>query len=227
MTSSYHPNSLGGEDARSKHFSQSDTYYDSRYDSSPRAASSDYPRSYYPAHRGRSRRRRPSSIISSDSSSDSPSPLRTRSRSRRRHHRPRSVSRRRHTEDVATKEEKSWYNKKSLWTGLATIATIASLVPSAMAVKQTGRSARATEKSAAAVTKSARATLQSANATKMSAGASMLGARAAINSGVAQGHMDFDGRYTGPATHMSARKAIDNGGYPPPLQRAVGMTRLS
>lgn len=89
-----------------------------------------------------------------------------------------------------SKKDKEWYHKKTLWSGLATVATVAALLPSAVSAKASvdaahasGRAARASEKSARQVTKSARAS-------EISAMGSIMSARAATNSSIAQGHMD-------------------------------------
>lgn len=146
--------------------------------------------------RGRPQQSRPS--LDSQYSYDSQSTSRTRSRSRPDYHqhRPSSsladdpirASRSRSVREE--KKTKDWYHKKTLWTTLATVATVAALVPSTVSAKASrdaahasGRAARASEKSAQQVTKSARAS-------EVSAMGSIMSARAVTNSSIAQGHMD-------------------------------------
>ncbi|KAF2851307.1 hypothetical protein T440DRAFT_478757 [Plenodomus tracheiphilus IPT5] len=149
-------------------------------------------RDEYEPTRGRSQYRRPSP--ESRESSYSPSRSRSRSRSQTReveHYRHQPPPLPSITATVRDdKKDKEWYHKKTLWTGLATVATVAALLPSTISAKASvdaahasGRAARASEKSALQVTKSARAS-------EISAMGSIMSARAVTNSCLAQGHMD-------------------------------------
>lgn len=140
---------------------------------------------YEPDARGRPLYTRPepvsreSSVSSTRSRSDSISDYRNHERHHSGMPRP-----------TPSKKDKEWYHKKTLWSGLATVATVAALLPSAVSAKASvdaahasGRAARASEKSARQVTKSARAS-------QISAMGSMISARAVTNANIAQGHQD-------------------------------------
>ncbi|KAF2824569.1 hypothetical protein CC86DRAFT_408640 [Ophiobolus disseminans] len=122
----------------------------------------------------------------SRSTSHSPSRSRSRSRSHSRSRDYPPYPPHRHT-SPSKDTDKHFYQKKTLWTGLATLATVAALLPTTISAKASidsahasGRAARASEKSAQCVAKSVRA--------------SELSARAAVSSSFAQGHMDEWGR---------------------------------
>ena len=93
--------------------------------------------------------------------------------------------------------DKPWFKKKTVWTTVASLATVAALVPSAM-------SATASIDAAHSASRAARNTKRAAAAGEQSARASMLSARAVNNTTIAQGHQDRYGRYTGPARHAHA-----------------------
>jgi hypothetical protein len=103
---------------------------------------------------------------------------------------------------------------------MATLATVASLVPTTRAANASVRASEASQKSADASIRSARAGERSARAGERSAGAGEKSARAVINTTVAAGHMDPLGRYTGPQKHAQiedgrgsgGRRAIEYGG---------------
>jgi hypothetical protein len=97
--------------------------------------------------------------------------------------------------DNAEKKDKPWFKKKTVWTTVASLATVAVLVPSTM-------SANASVEAASAATRAAKSTRRAAVAGESSARASYLSARAVNNTCIAQGHQDYFGRYTGPGQHV-------------------------
>ncbi|KAF1999011.1 hypothetical protein P154DRAFT_437973 [Amniculicola lignicola CBS 123094] len=133
--------------------------------------------------RSRNRNHTPTSRDSSSSSSRS----RSRSRSRRQHRRRIS------SPDYDRGEGKPWYQKKSMWTGLATLATVAALLPSGISAKASRDAASASTRAARASEKSAREVKKSARASELSAIGSLTSARAVVSSSMAQGHMDTNG----------------------------------
>ncbi|KAF7192200.1 hypothetical protein HII31_06586 [Pseudocercospora fuligena] len=175
------------------------------------------------------------SRIPSQRSSRSPSPRRSgdrdrygprrrryssRSRSRSRSPPPRRRDSRVNFAPTPEKEEKPWYKKKTLWATLASVATIASIVPitysahgSLSSAKGSNRSADASHRAADSVEKSAKAAIRSADAAEQSADASSRAAiaalrsasavekstKCAIHTAMANGHMDADGNYVPPA----------------------------
>lgn len=102
--------------------------------------------------------------------------------------------------------EKPWFKKKTLWATVASIASVASVVAVSLSTRATTQSAKATTESAKATRKSARATMHAATAAHRSADASTriadgndLSTKAVVNTAVANGHMDHQGRYLGPS----------------------------
>ncbi|TLD36046.1 hypothetical protein E2P81_ATG02935 [Venturia nashicola] len=174
--------------------------------------------------RARERRRERDSrhhLPPSPPSSREPSRERSRSRPSSRRDSSRGYSSRRYsrgtsrtrTPPAPEPEEKPWFKKKTLWASVATLATVASLVP-------TTRAANASVRASEASQKSANASVRSARAGERSAEAGMASARAVTNTTVAAGHMDALGRYTGPAKNAmiedgrpsGGRRAIEYGG---------------
>ncbi|KXS98900.1 hypothetical protein AC579_7208 [Pseudocercospora musae] len=87
------------------------------------------------------------------------------------------------------KQDKPWYKKKTLWATLASVATIASIVPitysahgSLSSAKGSNRSADASHRAADSVEKSARAAMRSADASHRAADSVEKSSRAAIRS---------------------------------------------
>ncbi|KAE9973217.1 hypothetical protein EG328_004500 [Venturia inaequalis] len=188
--------------------------------------------------RARERRRERDSrhhLPPSPPSSREPSRERSRSRPSSRRDSSRAPSSRRSSRGASRvsvartpePEEKPWFKKKTLWASVATLATVASLVPTTRAANASVRASEASQKSADASVRSARAGERSARAGERSAGAGERSAgageqsaRAATNTTVASGHMDPLGRYTGPAKNamiedgrrIGGRRAIEYGG---------------
>ncbi|KXT01964.1 hypothetical protein AC578_6553 [Pseudocercospora eumusae] len=113
----------------------------------------------------------------------------SRSRSRSRTPPPRRRDSRVNFAPTPEKEDKPWYKKKTVWATLASVATIASIVPitysahgSLSSAKGSNRSADASHRAADAVEKSARAAVRSADAAEQSADASGKAAIAALRS---------------------------------------------
>ncbi|KXS98896.1 hypothetical protein AC579_7208 [Pseudocercospora musae] len=142
--------------------------------------------------------------IPSQRSSRSPSPRRSGDRDRygprRRRYSSRSRSRSRSPPSrrrdsrvnfapTPEKQDKPWYKKKTLWATLASVATIASIVPitysahgSLSSAKGSNRSADASHRAADSVEKSARAAMRSADASHRAADSVEKSSRAAIRS---------------------------------------------
>jgi len=153
---------------------------------------------------------------SRDSRSSSKEKSRDRSRERRRRAR-RSVDM---SKEKDEEEEKPWYKKKTVWTTVATLATVASLAPAIKSSKASAEAAVASQRSARASSKSAKAVQKSAEASIRSADASMRSAIATTNSAIAQGHQDEYGRLVAkparPAGSMygSSAGSVASGGSP-------------
>lgn len=90
--------------------------------------------------------------------------------------------------------EKPWFKKKTLWAGVATVATVLALLPASVSAKGSREAAHASEKAAEASKRSANAVEKSANAV--------------VKSSIAQGHMDEKGRYNGPKENLSDPKSL-------------------
>lgn len=132
-----------------------------------------------------------------------------RSTSARREHAPlgsRSSCRSSHADDSGDGDDeviteiKPWFKKKTLWTGVATVATVLALVPASVSAKGSREAAAASMAAARASKKSATASSRSANAVEKSA-------NAAVGSSMAQGHIDERGYYTGSRDHFGKGKA--------------------
>lgn len=102
-------------------------------------------------------------------------------------------------EGNTTTEVKPWFKKKTLWTGVATMATVLALVPASVSAKGSREAAAASMAAARASKKSATASTRSANAVEKSA-------NAAVGSSMAQGHIDERGHYTGSRDHFGKGK---------------------
>ncbi|EME80542.1 uncharacterized protein MYCFIDRAFT_78250 [Pseudocercospora fijiensis CIRAD86] len=132
-------------------------------------------------------------------------------------------------EPTPVKEPKAWYKKKTLWASLASVASIAALVPiaysahgSLSSAKGSNRSADASHRAADAVEKSSKAAIRSADAAEHSAEASEKAAVAALRSAsaveksskatvltaMANGHMDAEGNYIPPAKPKAIQAPI-------------------
>lgn len=180
-----------------------------------------------PSPRGRNRTlsRVPSSRASSERSRrSSPQRERTQSSPRTRSRerlRPRPRRRRRYSDEYSrspsprrrsSREEeydrmpaelKPWFKKKTLWATIGTLAGVASVVATGISAQATNRSAMATQQSAKATKAAANASHRSADASTRIANISEHSTRAAINTAVASGHQDHQGRYMGPLPQPS------------------------
>lgn len=193
--------------ARSRRF-ESDSSPPSSYVSSY-TPSSPRPRPPSPDHHHRRRRRQQHREVDNGSDSLSSDTVRERpgrrTRERREEHRPRREARDRDgdarrasvfsSEDLRhpghpdAGDDKPWFKKKTLWASVATVATVAALLPASF-------SAKGSREAASASQEAARASKRSADAVEKSA-------KAVVNTSIAQGHQDAKGRYAGPKEHLS------------------------
>ncbi|KAF2169900.1 hypothetical protein M409DRAFT_52381 [Zasmidium cellare ATCC 36951] len=107
--------------------------------------------------------------------------------------------------DYKGKPEKPWFKKKTFWTTIASIASVASVAAVSLSTQATRESAQATKRSAKATTYAAEASHRSADASNRIAAGNDLSTRAVVNTAVANGHQDHQGRYLGPISSEGGR----------------------
>ena len=107
---------------------------------------------------------------------------------------------------------------------MASLATVAALVPTTVSAAASKDAAHAAGRSAHAAGQSARHTKRAAAAGEASARAASLSARAVNNTSMAQGHQNAYGRYTGPAHHAQrglVAQSHRHGSYPSSRRREI------